>query len=100
MLGCKRESNCWYIHQKVKETNDKHRNITKEIHNCTKTLKPLSKESEAENHLDVEVPSEENIRFFWQMNYNEHSYKESDVEKYIKKKCILLVAQLTTELIG
>ena len=42
-----------YIHQEVKETYDKHKNITKGIYNCTKTLEPISKEYETE-HFDFD----------------------------------------------
>ena len=38
-----------YIHKEIKETYDKDIHITKEIHNCTKTSKPNSKEYDTEN---------------------------------------------------
>ena len=43
-----------YILQKVNETYHKHLNITKEIHNCTKTSEPTSKENDTE-HFDFDI---------------------------------------------
>ena len=44
----KMHQNKMYEKTKIKETYDKHINITKEIYTCTKTSEPISKENETE----------------------------------------------------
>ena len=38
-----------YIHQEINETYDKHKNITKDLHNCTKSSEPIIQEYETKN---------------------------------------------------